>query len=320
MSTKRIGIALFATTLIIIARKWSDWKRRVLTTIAFRAGQRFVNRYPNIALDIAYGDQPWQKLDVYWPLEGERLPVIVFAHGGSWLGGDKNLYPLIGERYIAQGCVVVIINYGHYPDVTFPKFVEDAAAAVAWSISHIENYHGDPDAIFMAGHSAGAHICSLVMLDDRYLAAHGLTRNDLRGLIAISAPTDLSTLLQHLSERPSVGSHDTLMKIMGGAEQLPDADPIRHARPDTPPILLIHGDRDQVVPVSIARNFASALRAAGAPVNYIEYEGATHISMFLEGVMQKRDQPLRLMVDSIDFVQRVLNASRVESTLVDTAA
>jgi acetyl esterase/lipase len=310
-SARPLALAL---AVLYFARKWPEGKRRLQFIQAFRAGRKFYHAYPHIAKDIAYGDQPWQTLDVYWPPDADaaRLPVILFAHGGSWSWGDKSMYPLVGARFTAQGCVVVIINYSHYPAVTFPAFVEDAAAAIAWTIQNVVDYHGDPNRLFIAGHSAGAHILSLVALDDRYLAARGLKRSVLRGLICISAPTDLREELRHL-EKSQAASPNGLQAIMGGPDRLPLADPIRHARGDAPPTLIIHGEHDQLVPMAVARNFASALTAAGAHVDLMAYERADHYSILLDGVREKRHRPIRLLTDTIEFIQKVESGTRTNT-------
>ena len=301
-----------ALAALFFARKWPAGKRRLQFLHAFRAGRRFYRTYPHIAKDIAYGDGPRQTLDVYWPPRptgasgsGNRLPVMLFVYGGSWSWGDKTLYPLVGARFTERGFVVVVINYRLYPEAAFPAFVEDAAAAIAWTRRHIAAYHGDPERIIAGGHSAGGHILSLIALDERYLAAHGLARDALRGVIAISAPTDLAALTRHLDRPRSGASSQSLLAVMGGPGLLPQADPIRHARPDTPPFLLLHGERDDVVPISIARDFAAALSAAGAPVELREYERADHYSIVLDGARNKPDRPARLLLDALDFARRL---------------
>ena len=299
-SARPVALAL---AVLFFARKWPAGKRRLQFVNAFRAGRKFYRAYPHIAKHLAYGEQPWRRLDVYWPPAGDRLPVLLFVHGGSWSWGDKSLYPLVGARFTAQGCVVVIINYSHYPAVTFPAFVEDAAAAIAWTLGHIGAYHGDPDRLFVAGHSSGAHILSLVALDDRYLAAHGLRRDVVRGLICISAPTDLAEEIRYL-EKLDAKAAAGLQAIMGGPDRLPLADPLRHARGDAPPILILHGERDQLVPIAVARNFAAALQAAGARVELIEYEHTDHFSILLDGVREKRSRPLRLLADATRFMNQ----------------
>jgi len=317
-------VITFAALGFVVTRKGPAWKLRWRIVRAFRLGRRFYSSYPYLVKDIAYGDRPRQALDVYWPpdpggalRQGKRLPVLLFAYGGSWSRGDKALYSLVGARFTALGFVVVVINYRLHPEVTFPAFVEDAAAAIAWTRRHIDAYHGDPDRIFVAGHSAGGHILTLVALDDRYLAAHGLPRSVVNGLIAVSAPTDLGAMLRHLRARRDHKAARGLQTIMGGPQALLQADPMRFVRSDTPPILLLHGVDDGTVPIAAARNFASALEAAGAPVELCEYERADHASILLDGVRDDPDRPASLLADGLTFVQQI-GASLASRPQVDT--
>ena len=306
------AVITLAALGFVVRRKGLAWKLRWQIVRAFRLGRKFYASYPFLIKDIAYGDRPRQTLDIYWPPDpggalcrGERRPVLLFAYGGSWSRGDKALYSLVGARFTALGFVVVIINYRLHPEVRFPAFVEDAAAAIAWTRRHIDAYHGDPDRLFLAGHSAGGHILALVALDDRYLAAHGLRRSAISGLIAVSAPTDLGTMLQHLRARRNHKAARGLQTLMGGVEALPQADPIRFARNDAPPILVLHGLDDDTVPVAIARNFASALKAAGASIALREYERADHASILLDGVRDDPRRPASLLADGIAFMQHI---------------
>ncbi len=301
----------------VVTRKGPAWKLRWEMVRAFRLGRRYYASYPYLARDVAYGDRPRQALDIYWPPDpggafrrGEQLPVLLFVYGGSWSRGDKALYSLVGARFTALGFVVVVINYRLHPEVTFPAFVEDAAAAIAWTRRHIDAYHGDPDRIFVAGHSAGGHILSLVALDDRYLAAHGLPRSVVKGLIAVSAPTDLETMLRQLQARRGPKAARGLQAIMGGAEMLPQADPVRFAHSDAPPILLLHGVDDETVPIAVARNFASALEAAGAPVELREYDRADHASILLDGVREEPGRAASLLADGAAFMRRIAGEPR----------
>jgi len=307
MSAPAVSATLFLLAALgyVIARRAPNWRRNLRFARAFRAGREFYASYAHVAKDVAYGDLPRQNLDVYWPPTGDRLPVLLFAYGGSWSWGEKSLYPLVGARFTAQGCVVVVINYRLYPRVTFPAFVEDAAAAIAWTARHIADYRGDPGRLFVAGHSAGGHILSLIALDDRYLAVHGLRRDVLRGVVVVNAPIDLETELAHLEAHPSISSADGLRAIMGGSATLPAADPIRRVRADAPPMLLLYGQKDTLVPLEVARRFASALRSAGAPVELREYPDADHYSLLLEGVRVDPRRPMRLVSDALAFIRRI---------------
>ncbi|MBM3601093.1 MAG: alpha/beta hydrolase, partial [Alphaproteobacteria bacterium] len=119
--------------------------------------------------DIAYGSAERQRLDVYRPAAanggaGAGAPVVVFFYGGSWQGGNRGDYLFMAEALAARGLVVVLPDYRVYPEVRFPGFMEDAAAAVRWVRDHAAEHGGDPKRIFLMGHSAGAHIAVLLSL------------------------------------------------------------------------------------------------------------------------------------------------------------
>jgi acetyl esterase/lipase len=121
--------------------------------------------------DIGFG-RHGLTLEVWAPKKGpEPAPVIVFFYGGSWNSGFREGYGFLGRALAAQGYVVVLPDYRKVPEVRFPRFVEDAAAAVAWTHANIGNHGGDPGRIAVSGHSAGAHIAAMLALDPKWLAA-----------------------------------------------------------------------------------------------------------------------------------------------------
>jgi acetyl esterase/lipase len=141
-------------------------------------------------LDIAYGTRADQKLDVYYPAAAAHpnLPVVVFLYGGRWTHGKRAHYRFVAKTLTALGYAVVIPDYAKYPAVRFPVFVEDAAAAIAWTHSHAAAYGFDADQISVVGHSAGAHIGALVATDAHYLAAHGGTRDWIHRFVGLAGP------------------------------------------------------------------------------------------------------------------------------------
>src|SRR5690349_1697554 len=110
--------------------------------------------------DLAYGSEPFQKLDLYLPADTneKQFDVIVFLYGGRWTYGTKEDYRFIGATFAARGFLVVIPDYRKYPHVRFPQFVQDGAKALAWVSDHVAEFHGNPARIHIVGHSAGAHI------------------------------------------------------------------------------------------------------------------------------------------------------------------
>ncbi len=119
--------------------------------------------------NIAYGPDPVQKLDLYVPEDGAKpAPVVVFFFGGNWTQGypDKSIYRFVGDALTSKGLLVVAVNYRRYPMVKSPAFVRDGARAVVWVHRHIAAYGGDPDRIFLMGHSAGAQIATMLALNN----------------------------------------------------------------------------------------------------------------------------------------------------------
>ncbi|MEA3461385.1 MAG: alpha/beta hydrolase, partial [Bacteroidota bacterium] len=121
-------------------------------------------------------------LDLYHPVDIQGFPTVVWFHGGGLSGGNKS----IPKELMNQGMAVVAVNYRLYPKVKAPVYIEDAAAAVAWVFNHIEDYGGDPDLIFITGHSAGGYLTSMVGMDKRWLKEYEIDANRIAGLIPFS--------------------------------------------------------------------------------------------------------------------------------------
>ena len=168
-------------------------------------------------------------LDIYHPKSKPSFATIVWFHGGGLSGGQKE----IPEALKQQGVAVVGVNYRLYPKVKAPTYIEDAAAAVAWVFKHISSYGGDPNAIFVSGHSAGGYLASMVGLDKKYLSSHGIDANQIAGLIPFSGHT-----ITHFTVREERG-------IAGTQPIIDDLAPLFHVRNDASPLLLITGDREK---------------------------------------------------------------------------
>ncbi len=168
-------------------------------------------------------------LDVYYPTGVKEFPTVVWFHGGGLSSGQKE----IPEALKQKGVAVVGVNYRLYPKVKAPIYIEDAAAAVAWVFKNIESYGGNPNAIFISGHSAGGYLASMVGLDKSYLGKHGIDANKIAGLIPFSGHT-----ITHFTVRDERG-------IEGTQPIIDDLAPLYHVRSDAPPLLLITGDREK---------------------------------------------------------------------------
>lgn len=225
-----------------------------------------------IAHDIAYGTLPRRKLDIYDNSEiaGKAKPVLVFFYGGGWHGGDKDHYGFAAKAYAAKGFLVVLPDYRLVPEVHFPAFLEDSAAAIAWTYRNAARFGGNPDRIVTAGHSAGAYNAVMPALDRKWLAAQGLPDGIIRAAAGLSGPYDFYPF-----DKPNS------INAMGRYPRPLETQPIRFVRADAPPLWLGHGTADTSVRVRNSRNLAKAMRAIGAPVVLREYPGSSHNDLIM---------------------------------------
>ena len=221
--------------------------------------------------NLAYGAHARQRLDVYRPMsrgnqgnDAHARPIVVFWYGGSWERGRKEQYRFVGAALADAGYVAVLPDYRVHPEVRFPAFVDDGAAALAWVAEHAAELGGDPRRIYVAGHSAGAHIAAMLAYDASRLAAAGLPAATVRGYIGLSGPYALDP------------NDDTLRTIFSAPYAHADWQPVQRVRTGAPPALLIHGDADDVVSVNHARRMTEKLDELGIRVELRTYSGRGH--------------------------------------------
>jgi len=167
-------------------------------------------------------------LDIYYPKGVKNFPTIVWFHGGGLTNGEKSIPETLKEK----GAAVVTVNYRLSPKAKAPAYIEDAAAAVAWTFKNITKYGGNSSLIFISGHSAGGYLALMVGMDKKWLNVHGINANHIAGLIPFSGHT-----ITHFTVREERG-------IKGTQPVIDDLAPLYHVRPDAPPLLLITGDRE----------------------------------------------------------------------------
>lgn len=219
------------------------------------------------ARDVAYGRHPRQTMDIYVPPGGGTgKPVVFFIHGGSWANGAKESYAFVGDALAARGFVTVIADYRLVPEVRFPVFIEDGAAALRFVRDNITRYGGDPRRIHLMGHSAGAYNAMMLTLDTGYLARAGLASSTIRSAVGLSGPYDFLPL-----------DLDVTKAAFGTAGNLERTQPVNFARKDAPAILLATGADDTTVLPRNGEKLAAALRHAGArSVTLKVYPGLGH--------------------------------------------
>ena len=210
--------------------------------------------------DIAYGSESRQRLDIYRPAAGnEPAPVIVFFYGGGWRMGDRNQYRFVGQAFASQGYLVVVPDYRLYPDVRFPDFVQDGADAVTWVQRNIAKEGGDPNRIILAGHSAGAHLISMLHADRQFLDKAGFRRpadgsSGLAATIGMAGPYDY---------KPT-GRFRDILNVDGAGRPIM---PIPFIEGREPPLLLLHGESDGTVYLGNSEALAARTREKGGSVD-----------------------------------------------------
>lgn len=209
----------------------------MLGEVSLELGGQLTDSNYHLTTDLLYreekgvSDEQHQRcrLDVYAPAKKRSFATVIWFHGGGLTHGER-VIPLPLRN---QGIAVVAVNYRLSPEVKSPVFIEDAAAAIAWTFKHIAEFGGDPERVFVSGHSAGAYLSLMCGLDKRWLAKHDLDADRIAGLIPLS---------------PQVITHFTIREERGIEETQPIVDefgPLFHVRREAPPILLITGDREK---------------------------------------------------------------------------
>lgn len=240
-----------------------------------------------VTADIAYGTLPRQRLDVYRPPGATGAPVVVFFYGGGWRSGERADYRFVGDALAARGMVAVVADYHLYPEAGFPAFLHDAAMAVAWTQRHIGAYGGDPERVFVAGHSAGGYIAAMLALDGRWLGGAGSSPATLAGWIGLAGPYDFLPIVAR-GVRPVFGYPDTPA----------DSQPMHHVSSHAPPGLLLTGTADTTVdPRRNSVSLAHALQDAGACAHLVQYPDLGH--KLLVGALSR---PLRWRAPVLDDV------------------
>jgi acetyl esterase/lipase len=215
---------------------------------------------------IPFADGGRFRLDVYAPEQrGQAAPVLFFIYGGGWNRGERSDYQFVGRAFAARGFVVVIADYRHVPEVRFPEFLEDSARALAWVQANIASYGGDPNRLFLAGHSAGAYNAVMLALDPSYLQDFGVTLT-IRGVAALSGPYDFYPF-----------EYSEVIEAFGQAPNPEGTQPVNFITNQSPPMWLGTGTMDPIVRMQNTERFATRLRERGAWVSTQFYEGFGHM-------------------------------------------
>ena len=227
--------------------------------------------------DIPYGDHALQRPDLYVPNSASNAPVMVYVHGGGWKVGDKRSTGRKAAFFNDRGWIFISANYRLLPDGRHPENVNDVAKAIAWTHDRIATHGGDPDRIFIMGHSAGAHLAALVATDGRPLKKAGGDLAIIRGVIALD--TCAYDVPKQAVESKSALYADV---FSGDVDRQRDASPIHHVAKDKgiPPFLICYsrgmGLRPNPARPVQAHAFASALNKAGIHASVVDASDRSH--------------------------------------------
>ncbi len=234
--------------------------------------------------DIAYiagrpEDAKKHRLDLYLPKGRSKFPVMMFVHGGAWSTGDRAMYAMFGSRFAQAGIGVVIPSYRLMPRNPHPAQIEDVAAAFAWVYRNIAQYGGDKSRLYLAGHSAGGHLVSLLALDRDYQEKYQIPVDAIHGVISMSGIYDVGRMadFQAADDDPS---------------------PIDHVQRNAPPFLVTYCQWDYPGLPKQARDFAAKLKSVFAAVKLAYIPGQGHISEMI-ATLKEDDPTARAILDFI---------------------
>jgi acetyl esterase/lipase len=237
--------------------------------------------------DLAYvsGGHERQKLDLYLPKDGTKLPLIINIHGGAFKMGSKEQG--VPTLFLRQGYAVASINYRLSQHAIFPAQIQDCKAAVRWLRAHAAEYRLDPDRFASLGSSAGGHLAAMLGTTgdtkEFDVGAHLDQPSRVQAVVDYFGPTDFLQMDAH--RLPDGMVHDSAnspeSELIGGAiqenrEKTARANPITYVSRGDPPFLICHGDRDPLVPHHQSELLEAALKAAGVPVTFYTVKGAGH--------------------------------------------
>lgn len=182
----------------------------------------------DVKKNIPYADpaNERQMLDVYSPANAKKLPVVFWIHGGGWQAGDKAGVQPKAQAFVDKRFVFVSTNYRLLPDVDMGTIIRDVAKSIRWVHDHIAEYGGDPQRLFVMGHSAGAQLAAIVCVDDRYLKAEGVSLSTIKGCVPVDGDTfDVPAIIETAETRRRV--HGLPQAKVGHREKF-GSDPEKH--------------------------------------------------------------------------------------------
>jgi acetyl esterase/lipase len=222
-------------------------------------------------LDVSYGTDPKHRLDLYLPpAPATGAPVLIFLHGGSWTHGYKEWMGFMAPALVDLPAIFVAANYRLAPAHRFPAQLEDTLALLAWTRAHIAHHGGNPERVFIGGHSAGGHLATLACLRRDLWSRHGLPEGAVRGCFPVSTTFDYRRIPE------DAGS------FLGRPEDAAAASPAVYVEGNRVPFLVAWGGADFERARRTSREMVSALTKVGTITREMEIPDADHFQMSLD--------------------------------------
>jgi arylformamidase len=255
--------------------------------------------------DIPYGDQERQVLDIYAAKDAKNLPVVFWIHGGGWHMGDKSMVADKPKLFLKRGFVFVSTNYRLLPKVEIQVLFRDIAKSIGWVHKNIAEHGGDPNRIFVMGHSAGAQLAALICTDDRYLKDEGVPFSALKGCVPVDGDsydvpaiveTDETRRRAHGEKAMTFGWREKFGSI---SEKLKEYSAVTHVAKGKgiPPFLLLFVT-DHPYTSSQARRLAAVLESAEVPVSLFGARDTNHVKLN-EDLGVPGDNATKVLVDFV---------------------
>jgi acetyl esterase/lipase len=253
-------------------RRIADQSRAWVTRAPLNLANAVVS--PPTIHDLEYGTMPRQRLDLYLhpklPKRSGSRGTVLYVHGGYWDSGDKSDYPFVADALLEMGFDAAIMNYRLAPAAAFPAFVTDAALAVRWLSENLERFGGSPEPLFMLGHSAGAHITALVCCSSTHLERVGANRGLIRAAVGMAGPYDFLDWIP---------TDERMRAAFGDERHWADTQPVLVADGQNPPMLLLHGERDDLCTPLHAPSLRDAIVKRGGKAQFKWYPTLNHFSI-----------------------------------------
>ena len=217
------------------------------------------------------------QLNVFVPRKSSatQLPVLIFVHGGNWNSGRKGTYDLLGRNFASKGVITVIPDYTLSPEANYDEMARQIVSVIQWTKKNISQYNGNPNTIYITGHSAGGHLSALAVMNPKY----GIDSGSISGIILNDAAG--LDIRNYLEENPPTVKDDYLATWTSNSELWKDASPIYFLNKNTPPFLIYVGDKTYNA-VKISNNrFVNALKPFQPDVMPIRLN-KKHVPMVLQ--------------------------------------